>query len=149
MPEAMSTKADEFATVIGPDAQFKGELSFQGGVRIDGQFEGAIQTPGKVFVSKGGKVRAEVKAGSVALEGLHEGNLTADDRVELRASSQLRGDLRATKLLVVEGASFVGRCEVGPNVATEKAAARPAGGEAAEPMRPVAAAAAGAASRRH
>jgi cytoskeletal protein CcmA (bactofilin family) len=124
---------DEFATVIGPDAQFKGELTFQGGVKVDGQFEGMIHSSGKVFVSKGGKVKAEVKAGSLALEGLVEGNVVAEERVELRSSAQLRGDLKATKLLVVEGATFIGRCEVGPGVATgaparpreEAAAARP------------------------
>ena len=107
---------DEFATVIGPDAQFKGDLTFQGGVRVDGQFEGTIHSSGKIFVSKGGKLKAEVKAGNVALEGLIEGNVVAEERVELRASAQLRGDLKAAKLLVVEGATFVGRCEVGPGV---------------------------------
>ena len=85
-------------------------------IRVDGQFEGTIQTPGKVFVSKGGKLKAEVKAGHIALEGQVDGNLAAEDRVELRATSQLRGNVRAAKLLVVEGATFVGRCEVGPNV---------------------------------
>jgi cytoskeletal protein CcmA (bactofilin family) len=109
---------EEFATVIGPDAQFKGELTFQGGVRIDGQFEGTIQSAGKVFVSKAGKLKAEVKAGSIALEGHVEGNVAAEDRVELRATAQLRGDLKASKLLVVEGATFIGRCEVGPGAAT-------------------------------
>jgi cytoskeletal protein CcmA (bactofilin family) len=103
----------EFTTVIGADAQFKGELTFQGGVRIDGQLEGSVQTQGRILVSKGGKLKAEVKAGSVAVEGLVEGNLTADDKVELRATAQLRGDVKASKLLVVEGATFVGRCEVG------------------------------------
>jgi cytoskeletal protein CcmA (bactofilin family) len=104
---------DEFSTIIGADAQFKGDLSFQGGVRIDGQFEGTIQTPGRVLVSKGGKLKAEVKAGAIAVEGQVDGNLHAEERVELRATAQLRGDLKASKLLVVEGATFIGRCEVG------------------------------------
>lgn len=117
MPEAITTKPDEFATIIGADAQFKGELQFQGGVKIDGQFDGSITTSGKVFVSKTGKLRAEVKAGSLAIEGTIDGNVTAEDRCELRASCVLRGDLRAAKLLVVEGATFVGRCEVGPAAA--------------------------------
>jgi cytoskeletal protein CcmA (bactofilin family) len=105
---------DEFSTVIGTDAQFKGDLTFQGGVRIDGQFEGTIQTNGRVLVNKSGRLKAEVKAGAIAVEGHVEGNLTAEDRVELRATAQLRGDVKAAKLLVVEGATFVGRCEVGP-----------------------------------
>jgi cytoskeletal protein CcmA (bactofilin family) len=116
MPD-LNSKPDDFATVIGADAQFKGELSFQGGVRLDGHFEGAIQTAGRVLVSKSGKLKAEVKAGTVVLEGQCDGNVAAEDRVEIRATAQLRGDVRATKLLVAEGASWVGRCEVGPNVA--------------------------------
>ena len=133
MAEATSGKAEEFATVIGPDAQFKGELSFQGGVRIDGQFEGSITTTGKVFVSKSGHVKAEVKAASLALEGKLDGNISIDDRVELRATAQMRGDIRTSKLLVVEGASIVGKCEVGVDVKTK--AEPPKAGQPS--MRPV------------
>lgn len=133
----MSTKADDFATVIGADAQFKGDLSFQGGVRIDGRFEGSISTSGKVFISKGGHVKAEVKAGSLALEGKIEGNVTAEDRVELRATGQMIGDLRAAKLLVVEGATIAGRCDVGPEAKGKGQAAGQAGKAAQPEMRPV------------
>ena len=107
MPDPTPSK-DEYSTIIGADAQFKGDLSFQGGVRIDGQFEGTIQTTGRVLVSKGGKLKAEVKAGGIAVEGAVEGNLHAEDRIELRATAHLRGDVKAAKLLVVEGATFVG-----------------------------------------
>jgi cytoskeletal protein CcmA (bactofilin family) len=124
------TKPDEFATVIGPDAQFKGELSFQGGVRIDGQFEGSITTAGKVFASKSGRLKAEVRAGSLAVEGTIDGNVVAEDRCELRASCTLRGDLKAAKLLVVEGATFVGRCEVGP-AASQAAPPKPTAADVA------------------
>ena len=142
MAETMPTKNDDFATVIGPDAQFKGELSFQGGVRIDGKFEGSITTSGKVFVSKSGQLKAEVKASSVALEGRLEGNLVAQDRVELRATGQMHGDVKASKLLVVEGATFIGRCEVGPDVKSSAAApasaSAPATNAKGQPaMRPV------------
>lgn len=137
MAETMTTKNDDFATVIGPDAQFKGELTFQGGVRIDGQFDGSITTSGKVFVSKSGQLKAEVKASSCALEGKLEGNLTAQDRVELRATGQMLGDLKASKLLVVEGATFIGRCEVGPNVKTNPPSSNGATVKEQPPMRPV------------
>jgi cytoskeletal protein CcmA (bactofilin family) len=113
MVEPVGRKTDDFATIIGSDAAFKGELTFQGSVRVDGQFEGAIRTSGHVLVSKGGTLKAEVQAGSLALEGHLEGNVVAEDRVELRATGQMIGDVRASKLLVMEGATFVGRCEVG------------------------------------
>ncbi len=129
---------DDYATVIGPDAEFKGELTFQGGVRVDGKFEGSISTSGKVLVSKGGELKAEVKSNSLVLEGRLIGNLSAQDRVELRATGQMHGDLKAAKLLVVEGATFVGRCEVGPGVKSDAATSGKNGNaEAAPQMRPL------------
>jgi len=136
MADKMSTKPDDFATIIGPDAKFKGELSFQGGVRVDGSFEGSISTTGRVFVSKDGQVKAEVKAASVALEGAIEGNIAAQDKIELRATGKMIGDIQASKLLVVEGATFIGRCEVGPDVKPKPASASPAK-EGQPAMRPV------------
>ncbi|MEZ6006422.1 MAG: polymer-forming cytoskeletal protein [Planctomycetota bacterium] len=109
----MSDSKQNSPTVIGADASFKGELTFQGSVRIDGAFEGAIQTGGNVHVNNGGRLKAEVKAGSVILDGNVEGNIEAADRVELNPTSRLTGDLRAEKLVVKEGATFIGRCEVG------------------------------------
>jgi cytoskeletal protein CcmA (bactofilin family) len=124
---------EEFATVIGGDAQFKGELTFQGGVRIDGAFEGAITTPGKVHVSKDGRLKAEVRAGTLVVEGQLEGNVVVRDRAELRATCRLTGDLKAARLQVVEGAVLVGRCDVGPSAVP--ADATPAAMDAAG-MRP-------------
>lgn len=139
MVEQKNVTAD-FATVIGPDAQFKGELTFEGGVRIDGRFEGAITTKGKVLISKGGEVKAEIKASSLVLEGCLVGNLEATDVVELRASGQMEGDVKAAKLLVVEGATLVGRCEVGAGA--KRASSQPKkNGESQPDMRPVGAAA--------
>src|SRR5688572_27672224 len=129
-------RAEEFATVIGADAQFKGELTFQGGVRIDGLFEGSITTPGKVLVSREGRLKAEVKAGSITVEGQIEGNVIVKDRAELRATCTLKGDLKAAKLNVVEGATFVGRCEVGAGAGAAAAEGAAHGPAPAEPVRP-------------
>jgi len=104
----------EFTTVIGADAVFKGELSFDKGVRVDGRVEGKINTKGQIAVSTAGKLQADVQAGNVVVEGEVNGNLMAKQRVELRKTARLRGDIRAATLLVAEGASFVGQCAVGP-----------------------------------
>ena len=108
-------KAGECTTVIGADAVFKGELAFEKGVRVDGRIEGKVTTKGHLAVSKAGKLQADVMAGDILVEGQVQGNLTASDRVELRSSAQLKGDIKATKLLVAEGAAFVGHCTVGPD----------------------------------
>ena len=118
--KAGGTQGD-FTTVIGPDAVFKGELSFEKGVRVDGKIEGKIATKGYLGVSQGGKLQADVEAGNITVEGQVTGNLNANDRVELRKTARLKGDIRASKLLVAEGAAFTGQCQVGPDAGASPA----------------------------
>src|SRR3954463_16725372 len=104
----------DFSTTLGPDAVFKGELSFDKGLRLHGRMEGKITTPGRLHVAKEAKMEADVEAGSIVVEGDVHGNLSANDRVELKQSARYEGDLRATKLVVDEGAVFSGHVQVGP-----------------------------------
>ena len=120
--KAGGTQGD-FTTVIGPDAVFKGELSFEKGVRVDGKIEGKITTKGYLGISQGGKLQADVTAGNIIVEGQVTGNLNASDRVELRKTARLKGDIRASKLLVAEGAAFTGQCQVGPDAGAGAGAA--------------------------
>jgi cytoskeletal protein CcmA (bactofilin family) len=106
----------DFPTIIGPDAVFKGELTFEKGMRLQGKFEGKINTPGRLHVSREAKMQADVDAGSIIVEGEVRGNLNASDRVELKQSARYEGDLTASKLVVDEGAVFSGHVSVGPEV---------------------------------
>jgi cytoskeletal protein CcmA (bactofilin family) len=113
----MADHADnEFPTVLGPDASFNGELSFEKGVRLQGRFQGKISTPGRVHVTKEAKMQADVEAGGITVEGEVKGNLNANDRIELKQTARYEGDLRASKLVVDEGAVFNGQVAVGPEV---------------------------------
>jgi len=105
----------EFPTILGPDAVFKGELSFEKGLRLQGRFEGKITSGGKLHVAKEAHMQADVESGAIVVEGEVKGNLTAADRIELKQTARLEGDLRATKLTVDEGAVFSGHVTVGPD----------------------------------
>jgi cytoskeletal protein CcmA (bactofilin family) len=111
MAEANPT---DFPTVLGPDANFKGELSFEKGMRLQGKFEGKINTPGRLHVSREARLGADVDAGAIIVEGDVKGNLSAADRIELKSTARYEGDLRASKLVVDEGAIFAGHVTVGP-----------------------------------
>ena len=105
----------EFPTILGPDAKFKGELSFEKGMRLMGQFEGKVNTSGRVHVTREAKMNADVEATGIVVEGEVHGNLSAGDRIELKNSARYEGDLRASKLIVEEGAAFSGHVSVGPD----------------------------------
>jgi cytoskeletal protein CcmA (bactofilin family) len=111
----MADANQEFPTVLGPDASFKGEMSFDKGMRLHGKFEGKINSPGRLHIAKEAKLSADVEAGSIIVEGEVDGNLSASERIELKASARYKGDLAASKLVVEEGAAFTGHVSVGPD----------------------------------
>lgn len=125
---------NDFPTIIGPDASFKGELSFEKGVKILGSFEGRISTKGNLVVAAEGAIQADVEAGTITVEGEINGNISAGDLVELKNSARLQGDLRCERLIVVDGAHFVGHCNVGSDAAGEAASPKKAPVQAPQPV---------------
>lgn len=113
----------EYPTVIGPDAKFKGDLSFEKGVRVIGQFEGTIKSKGHLHVAEGAKVKADVDAGDIDVDGEVKGNVTANGKVKLKASARLEGDLHTARLEVADGATFIGNCVVGPTEGSKTSSA--------------------------
>jgi cytoskeletal protein CcmA (bactofilin family) len=92
---ADNTSSSEFGTIIGADANFKGDLSFDSAAKILGKFEGSISAKGKIHVSDGSRCKAKVSAKEVAVEGHIEGNVEAADRVDLRPKGRITGDITA------------------------------------------------------
>jgi cytoskeletal protein CcmA (bactofilin family) len=112
----------EFPTILGPDATFKGELTYEKGMRLHGKLEGKVGTPGRLHVAKEAKMQADVEAGAITVEGDVHGNLSAGDRIELKQSARYEGDLRSSRLVVDEGAILVGHVTVGPDAVKNKPA---------------------------
>ncbi len=109
-------------TVLGPDVQIKGTLSFDKVIHLQGRLEGNVTGNGRLHVAKEGKVAGDVEAAEVVIEGDVCGDVTASDRVELKASAHYEGNLRSGRLAIEAGAFFTGHVTVG-----EPAKDRPAG----------------------
>lgn len=118
----------DFPTILGPDAVFKGELTFEKGLRLHGRIEGKINTQGRLHVAKEAHLQADVEAGSIIIEGDVRGNLTANDRIDMKQSARYQGDLVASRLTVEEGAVFSGHVTVGPDAVKNR------GGSSARPL---------------
>jgi len=103
----------EFPTIIGADARFKGELSFEKGVRIEGAFEGQVKSKGTLHIAEGAKVAANIEASNVRVEGECRGNVFVTEKLHLLATAKVEGDLRTTRLEIADGAIFIGNVVVG------------------------------------
>ena len=125
----MADETSNYPTTIGADAVFKGELSFEKGVRLLGRFEGEISSTGELLVADGAALQGNVKAGAIRIDGTVTGNIDAGTKVSLTSSARLEGDVQAQRLEVAEGAVLIGRCVVGVNGKSgiAKEAAKPAG----------------------
>jgi cytoskeletal protein CcmA (bactofilin family) len=77
--------------------------------------EGEITSSGVLTVGENAEIRGEIKTKSVTVLGKVHGNITVEERCELKSRAVLYGDLKATRLIIEEGATFVGKSEVTPN----------------------------------
>lgn len=109
----MAELNQEYSTIIGADANFKGEMTVDAGAKILGRFEGAINGKGRINVGDGCRVKASVKAKEVTVEGQIDGNVDAADRVELKPKGAIVGDISAIRMSMADGASIDGHCRIG------------------------------------
>jgi cytoskeletal protein CcmA (bactofilin family) len=103
----------DHTTIIGPDTHIKGEMVFESSACILGQFEGRITSKGTLEIGESSTCKASVDAARVIVEGTVEGDIIARDRLDLNAGAAVHGDITANKLVVAEGATFIGHCRVG------------------------------------
>jgi cytoskeletal protein CcmA (bactofilin family) len=107
-PTAVQT-VERITTVLGVGLVWQGALSGSGGVRIEGSFEGQIALKGLLVVGETGKVTCEhVRATSVIVAGAVKGNISAQ-KVEIRASGRVWGDIVTTAFATEEGAFLRGQ----------------------------------------
>ena len=101
--------ATKIETVIGPTANFKGTVQSDGGLRVDGVFEGTIQIAGNLIIGESGKVIAEVNAQNVSVAGALKGSVKAVGRLEILSSGRVWGDISVASFLIDEGGFFRGQ----------------------------------------
>jgi len=95
-------------TIVGPNAYFRGDIQSDGGIRIDGVFEGTIDITGNLVIGEGAKVIADIKANNISISGAVKGNI-ASNRVEILETGRVWGDLTINSLLLNEGAYLRGQ----------------------------------------
>ena len=106
--------------LLSADVEIKGSIKFQNELTIDGKVEGEITSSGALTVGENAEIRGEIKTKSATVLGKVHGNITVEERCELKSRAVLHGDLKAARLVIEEGATFVGKSEVTP-----KGGARP------------------------
>ena len=94
-------------------SRVSGQLSFQGPARIDGTVDGEIHCQGTLTIGPGAEVKAKITSQAVVIHGKVEGNVSANEKVELVAPARLIGNIDTPRLIIAEGVVFDGDCSMG------------------------------------
>jgi len=97
------------------NVEIKGNIKFTGELAFDGKLDGEVHTDGTLHLGDAAVVNGNISAQSVIVRGKINGNISAKEKIEIKAKAELFGDIRATKLTIEEGVTFVGKTEVNPN----------------------------------
>ncbi|MDQ2918936.1 MAG: polymer-forming cytoskeletal protein [Verrucomicrobiota bacterium] len=98
--------------ILSSDVEIKGSIKFQKELLIDGKVEGEINSDGVLTIGENADIRGEIKTKSITVFGKVQGNITVGERCELKSRCTLQGDLKAARLVIEEGATFIGKSEV-------------------------------------
>ncbi|HTD86177.1 MAG TPA: polymer-forming cytoskeletal protein [Candidatus Binatia bacterium] len=111
----MTPNGNPNKNVLNSDVEIKGNLKFTGELLFEGKLEGEVNADGVLHLGEGGVINGNVNATSVIVRGKLNGNVSAKDKIEIKSKAELFGDIKAAKLAIEEGVTFVGRTEVNPN----------------------------------
>jgi cytoskeletal protein CcmA (bactofilin family) len=102
-------------SVISNEVEITGTIRSSGSVQIDGKLDGELHCGGDAVVGKSANIKGNLAVNSATIEGTIHGNVTAKDRIEMKSSARVTGDIRAKRLSVEDGVTFIGRSEVNPS----------------------------------
>jgi cytoskeletal protein CcmA (bactofilin family) len=106
-------KKKEIDTFLGPQTQIQGTIHFEGGMRIEGKFEGdVISKTGDIIVGPQAIIKGDIKVGSALVMGEVNGCIEAETRIEIHPPGKMIGDIRAPFILIDPGVVFNGQCIV-------------------------------------
>jgi len=103
---------EQIKAYMGKDTVFKGSLTFDGTVRIDGKFEGKVITEDTLVVGETGHLVAEISAGTVICMGRVEGTVIASKKIEIHSSSKVIGNVQSPALYIELGGVMDGTCHM-------------------------------------
>ena len=108
----MSNTPSDRSSILGPTLFFKGDLSAEEDLLIQGRVEGSITHTQRLTVGPQGTVKANIKAQQIVVEGSVEGDLSAEKSVIVKESAKIIGNILAPSISIMEGARFSGNIDM-------------------------------------
>src|ERR1700676_1444092 len=113
--DAKALEAAPRASVLGPTLKFRGELSAQEDLIVQGSVEGSITHTQSLTVGTDGTMKGDIRARVIVIDGKVDGDMYATESVNIRATAKVKGNVFAPRVGISEGAFFQGQIEMQPS----------------------------------
>ena len=107
---------EDVIAFVGKGVEFKGTITYNGTVRIDGHLDGEIHTDGVLLVGEEAVITAKVTAGTIVCKGKMTGDIHAKEKIKLRAPAIINGGLKTPMLSMEEGVLLNGTLEMAQGI---------------------------------
>jgi cytoskeletal protein CcmA (bactofilin family) len=111
----MNATQSNSKNVLNSDVDIKGTLKFSGELTFDGKLDGDINSEGTLSLGDNAVIKGNINCNSVIVRGKVTGNVVAREKIDIKAKTELFGDIKAPRLAIEEGVTFVGKTDVNPN----------------------------------
>jgi cytoskeletal protein CcmA (bactofilin family) len=118
-------KGSDLTAFIDEASEIEGKYTFSGTVMLNGKFKGEITSNDTLIIGEKGVINAQIRAGVILISGEVVGNVLGLERVELRGSARVFGDVEAPVVVVEEGVLFEGHCRMTKSRPLDTAAPAP------------------------
>ncbi|HSL50321.1 MAG TPA: polymer-forming cytoskeletal protein [Candidatus Deferrimicrobiaceae bacterium] len=105
-------RRSELTAYIDEGSEMEGRYTFRGTVMLNGRFKGEISSEDTLIIGERGVIAADIRAGRVLVSGEVTGNLRAMERIELKRTARVYGDVEAPVVVLEEGVLFEGHCRM-------------------------------------
>lgn len=99
-------------TVIGENSYFEGRFAIKGSLKIDGKFEGETLLIDQLHIGPQAKVKSDIQATSIVVEGIVIGDISAERRILLLSTARVLGSLKTPELIIQDGVVLEGKCTI-------------------------------------
>ena len=110
----MDNNASTPQSVIAAEVEITGTVKTSGSIRIDGKLDGELNCGGDAVIGKSATLKGNLTVNSASIAGAINGNIMARDRIEMKSSARVMGDIKAKRLAVEDGVTFLGKADVNP-----------------------------------
>jgi len=107
-----SPEQAEITAFLGKGTEFKGVLSFEGTIRVDGKVDGEVISKDTLIAGDGAFLQGEITVGTMICSGKIVGNVNASQKVHIIAPGIVQGNIKTPKLIIEDGVTFDGKSEM-------------------------------------